>query len=267
MVTLYDRIGGGYDASRRADPYLTGRLLAHLRPAPGEQYLDAACGTGNYTLALAAAGVAVVGADVSARMIATAKAKGTAAGGDQSPPYWLVADMAALPFGTRTFAGATCTLAIHHFADLTAAFAEVGYVVRAGGRFVLLTATPDRMSRYWLARYFPEMIARSAAQMPALEAVAAALRAAGFMRITTEPYTVRPDLQDLFLYSGKHRPAIYLDPVVRASISSFANLAPEEEVSEGCDRLARDIAAGHIDHAIAEAEHDSGDYLFIVAER
>ncbi len=267
MIALYDRIGGGYDATRRADPYLTGRLLAHLRPAPGAPYLDAACGTGNYTVALAAAGVTMIGADVSARMIATARAKGAAAGGDQPPPYWLAADIAALPFGTSAFTGATCTLALHHFADLTAAFAEVGRVVRADGRFVMLTATPDQMNRYWLCRYFPEMMARSAAQMPAFGALAAALRAAGFMRIMTAPYAVRPDLQDLFLYSGKHRPAIYLNPVVRANISSFAHLAPEREVSDGCERLAHDIETGHVDRVIAEAEHESGDYLFIVAER
>ena len=87
------------------------------------------------------------------------------------------------------------------------------------------------------------------------------------MRVTTEPYTVRPDLQDLFLYSGKHRPTLYLDPVVRASISSFVDLAREGEIAEGCERLARDIETKHIGRVIAEAEHEGGDYLFLVAER
>ena len=123
------------------------------------------------------------------------------------------------------------------------------------------------MNCYWLFRYFPKMMARAVAQMPDLGATAAALSAAGFVRVTTEPYTVRPDLQDLFPYSGKHRPTLYLDPVVRASISSFADLAREGEVAEGCKRLARDIETKHIGRVIAEAEHEGGDYLFVVAER
>jgi len=267
MIARYDRIGESYDRTRRADPYLTGRLLAHLRPMPSEQHLDVACGTGNYTVALAATGVEMIGADVSAKMIAAARAKSAAVARDRPSPCWVVADVTALPFVTNTFAGATCTLAIHHFANLGAAFAEVGRVVRAGGRFVMLTATPDQMNRYWLFRYFPEMMARAAAQMPDLGATAAALSAAGFVRVTTERYTVRPDLQDRFLYSGKHRPTLYLDAVARASISSFADLAREGEVAEGCERLARDIETGHIDRVIAEAEHEGGDYLFVVAEQ
>ena len=267
MIAPYDRMAKSYDTTRRADPYLAGRLLAHLRPMPSEQHLDVACGTGNYTIALAATGVAMIGADVSAEMIAAARAKGALEARDRHPPRWLVADVAALPFGTGAFAGATCTLAIHHFADLGAAFAEVGRVVRAGGRFVMLTATPDQMNRYWLFRYFPEMMARAAAQMPDLGATAAALSAAGFVRVMTDSYTVRPGLQDLFLYSGKHRPTLYLDPTVRASISSFADLAREGEVAEGCERLARDIETGYIDRVISEAEHEGGDYLFVVADR
>ena len=78
---------------------------------------------------------------------------------------------------------------------------------------------------------------------------------------------MRPDLQDRFLYSGKHRPTLYLDAVARASISSFADLAREGEVAEGCERLAHDIETGHIDRVIAEAEHECGDYLFVVADR
>ena len=267
MIAPYDRNGKSYDSTRRADPHLTDRLLAHLRPMPSKQHIDVACGTGNYTVALAATGVEMIGTDVSAKMIAAARAKSAAVARDRQSPRWLVADVAALPFGTNTFAGATCTLAIHHFADLGAAFTEVGRVVCAGGRFVILTARPDQMNRYWLFRYFPEMMARAAAQMPNLGATAAALSAAGFVRVATEPYTVRPDVQDLFLYSGKHRPMLYLDPIVRANISSFANLAREGEIAEGCERLVHDIETGYVDRVIAEAEHEGGDYLFVIAER
>ena len=45
---------------------------------PSEQHLDVACGTGNYTVALAATGAAMTSADVSAKIIAAARVKSAA---------------------------------------------------------------------------------------------------------------------------------------------------------------------------------------------
>ena len=56
MAQLYDRIGGGYDVTRRADPIIAGRLAHHLALGSSGNYLDIACGTGNYTSTLAAVG-------------------------------------------------------------------------------------------------------------------------------------------------------------------------------------------------------------------
>lgn len=46
------------------------------------------------------------------------------------------------------FSGVICTLAIHHFPQRSAAFAEAFRVLQEG-RFVLLTATPEQMRAYW----------------------------------------------------------------------------------------------------------------------
>ena len=123
------------------------------------------------------------------------------------------------------------------------------------------------MRGYWLNEYFPEAMAASIRQMPDLELVEAGLRSAGFGAIRTEPYEVGGDLQDLFLYSGKHRPALYLDPRVRASISTFAALADPLEVERGLDRLSADIRSGRISEVIAAYRRSRGDYLFVVGER
>ncbi len=260
QATLYNRIGTGYDATRRADPYLASRLAYHLAPRAGSTYLDLACGTGNYTAALAARGGRWQGIDLSTRMLTEARVK--------NPTVPLaVADTAALPFPAATFAGVLCTLAIHHFNDLTTAFAEVARVLTSGGRFVLLTSTPEQMHQYWLSEYFPRAIARSAEQMPALSAVRAALDIVGFAPCVTEPYAIREDLQDFFLYSGKHRPEIYLDSEVRRGISTFASLADPVEVDAGLSRLAADINSGGIAQVRQRFEHDGGDYLFVVAEK
>src|SRR4051794_1755443 len=132
---LYDRTAPAYDATRRADPHLAGRLLHHLRPRPGGVHLDVACGTGNYTAALADAGVGgMLGLDRSAAMIRRAATKGASA------VRWCVADAAALPLPDGRADGAVCTLAVHHFAALGRACREVGRVLRPGGRFVVFTA-------------------------------------------------------------------------------------------------------------------------------
>ena len=191
MDVLYDRIGFGYDVTRKPDPYLLGRLLDLLGSEAGGRHVDIACGTGNYSLSLAAAGVRITGFDASVEMIAAARTK-------PAPPAhegWLVADVLDTPFEAGTFAGATCTLAIHHFPDLPAAFREVGRIVTADdGRFVIFTSTPKQMERYWLNHYFPDMLRRSARQMPDLDGVRSALSAAGFPRVATEVYSVSPRL-------------------------------------------------------------------------
>lgn len=262
-MALYDRIGPDYDATRRADPWIAGRLALHLGLRPGARFLDVGCGTGNYTLALAAKGASMTGLDISGRMLETARAKPA---GDRVE--WVLAPAEAMPFPAGRFTGAAAVLSLHHLADMAAAIAEVGRVLDpARGRFVVFTSTPAQMRRYWLVRYFPELMRRSIARMPEADAVRAALAAAGLGRIETEPYAVRPDLQDRFLYSGKHRPELYLDPAFRAGSSSFASLAEPEELAKGLERLERDIRSGRIAEVIAAADHPEGDYLFIRAAR
>jgi ubiquinone/menaquinone biosynthesis C-methylase UbiE len=256
---LYDRIGTRYDATRRADPYLVERLLYYLDPAPNGEYLDMACGTGNYTVAVAQAGQRVHGIDQSQRMIAAACEKSGAI-------IWHIGNVEALPFHNGVFSGVMCTLAIHHFQALQPAFQEA-FRVLSPGRFVLFTSTAEQMRGYWLNAYFPTAMARSIAQMPSLQAIVQALRRSGFTTMYTEPYEVQNDLQDFFLYSGKHRPEMYLDSRVRAGISTFAALAEASEVEEGCRRLAQDIESGRIADVIGVYKHAQGDYLFVVGEK
>lgn len=253
----YDRIGIGYDVTRRADPYLTRRLLGLLEPRSGGLYLDVACGSGNYTAALAAEGLALCGVDQSATMIAAARRK--------SPEVrWHIGDVEALPFADGSFDGACCTLAIHHFERLTTAFKEVRRVLRRG-RWVIFTATREQMRGYWLNAYFPTAMARAIAQMPDLPDVDAALRGAGFRLIRSEAYEVQPNLQDFFLYSGKYRPDVYLKPEVRHGISTFALFGDPEEIETGCKKLAGDISTGRFDNVARSFVHSLGDYMFVVA--
>jgi ubiquinone/menaquinone biosynthesis C-methylase UbiE len=261
MGALYDDIGAGYDTTRRADPFLTSRLVALLGDIGMCPSLDVACGSGNYTLAMAARGIDVHGTDRSGLMITAAAAKPHAG---VRAITWSVADAALLPFPNGTFGGATCTLALHHFPALGPVFAQVRRVL-SSGRFVMFTATREQMAGYWLREYFPQAMKRSAEQMPALDDILVPLRSAGFTRIDIEAYDVTNDLADLFLYSGKYRPAMYLDAGIRANISTFAALADPAEVARGCASLARDIQTGRISDVAKAYQSSGGDYMFVIA--
>ena len=179
---------------------------------------------------------------------------------------WKLADVAALPFADATFVGAVCTLAIHHFESLDSVFGEIRRVLKKkNSTFVIFTSLPEQTANYWLAEYFPQAIEKSAAQLPDLKSITAALQNAGFTRIETEPYQVGEDLRDLFLYSGKFNPEMYLNAAFRANISTFSLLADETEINAGCKRLAADIEDGSI-RKIIERYKNTDDYLFVIAK-
>ena len=199
----------------------------------------------------------MVGFDFAITMLNRAREKQPAAA-------WVRARAEAIPFAARSFAGVTCTFVHHHMDDVVGAFTEVSRVVEPGARFVILNATAEQTRRYWVAEYFPRMIVEASAPYDRVDTIAA-LAGAGFRIECEELYEVRPDLRDNFLYCGKHRPAMYLDPRVRAGISSFANASDQAEIETGLERIAADIASGRIEEVIRSYVHDKGDYTFTVA--
>lgn len=255
---LYDSIGPGYQTTRRADPQLTAALWEHLAGQPTCRYLDVGCGTGNYTTALSRRGGVWTGIDASDSMLQAAR---------RAHPdlAWHHASAEDLPFPDGSFDGVMATLVIHHLQALPRPFQEVRRVLR-GGRFVLFTAFPEQMQHYWLQHYFPGMIERSARMMPSEAALRAALTEAGFVSVRVEPFHVSRDLQDLFLYAGKDRPELYLDPAVRANISSFRTLCDESERANGLGALASDLRTGAFEAVARRYASTLGDYAFVIAD-
>lgn len=254
----YDRIGTDYDTVRRADPYLRDCFAQALRLEQGGQFLELGCGTGNYTIALAGGGGAAwTGIDESSVMIARAKEKSGA-------PLWVRGHAEDLPFAPESFSGVLCVLAMHHFHNLRRVCAEAQRVV-GRGPFVIFTSSPEQMRGYWLNEYFPMMMQRATAQMPAIKTILDALLAAGFASVEETPYFVRPDLEDWFLYSGKHSPAHYLNEIRRNGSSSFRTEITPDELHLGCLRLESDLADGRIEAVTSRYQNRLGDYLLVVA--
>jgi SAM-dependent methyltransferase len=83
------------------------------------------------------------GVDLDPAMIARARA-GSGRRGDagQPRPRFLVDDAAALAFPDGSFDLVVSTLSLHHWADPAAGLAEVGRVLRPGGRALIWDLRP-----------------------------------------------------------------------------------------------------------------------------
>ncbi|MES2110653.1 MAG: class I SAM-dependent methyltransferase [Bacteroidota bacterium] len=260
MEPIYDSIGTNYNSTRRADPYIVSRLLHFLTPRKDGSYLDIGCGTGNYTIALAEAGLLLFGMEPSLEMLNEARRR-------YEGIWWTQGFAEEISILDESFSGAIATLTIHHWTDIHQGFKEIARVLKLGGRFVLFTATPAQMEGYWLNHYFPEMLRASIAKMPSLELITDALTRAGLKINETEKYFIKDGLQDKFLYCGKNNPGIYLDETIRKGISSFAALANETEVAKGLEILRDDLKTGRFGVIKNTYSNSNGDYLFIVAEK
>lgn len=258
MWAKYNDIGKGYNSTRKADPFLVSRFIAHLMPVKGRHYLDIGCGTGNYTCAIQRLGFDCTGIDPSEEMLRMARIQ-------SNDISWIQGSAEAIPLASMVMDGCIACLTLHHWANLNGAFKEVFRVLKPGSRWVIFTSTPEQMQGYWLNHYFPSMLSASSLQMPDASEVAIALKEAGFEQLETEKYFIQEDLQDLFLYAGKQKPQLYLSERVRQGISSFAALALADEVQSGLVQLERDIQTGLVNEIIQHYLNDLGDYVFIVA--
>ena len=123
---------------------MTEVTLALAEPAPGRRILDVASGFGQDSIALAARGADVIGAEPSARMTAWAKLVSGKTSG--RIPSWVRGWSDALPFASGSFDAAICKGAIDHFDRPELAIAEMARVTRPGGRVVLAIANFDSLA-------------------------------------------------------------------------------------------------------------------------
>ena len=260
MKAKYDKIGIDYNHTRSADKNLTERLLYHLNPVSGGRYLDIGCGTGNYTDKLRKKGFEFIGIDPSSEMLLKANQK-------NKDIDWRLGYAEDTDLEDEFVNGVIAVLTIHHWENLFKGFAEMFRVLKPDSRIVIFTSTPVQMQGYWLNYYFPEMLKASISQMPSLEVIEKSLIKAGFLLTGKETYFIKPDLEDLFLFSGKHNPELYLRSEVRRGISSFSSLANKDEVEFGLSQLKQDIESGKIEEIMKSPENGSGDYLFITGKK
>ena len=105
-------------------------VRALIDESPAGHALDAACGTGRHAAYLTARGHRVIGVDAVPEMLAAARAR-------HPGIDFREGSLAALPVDTASADLAVCALACSHLPDLAPALAELGRVVRPGGRVIV----------------------------------------------------------------------------------------------------------------------------------
>jgi SAM-dependent methyltransferase len=220
MAARYDAIGRTYTATRATDPRIAARIWSALGDA--RTVVNVGAGTGNYE----PPDREVTAVEPSAVMIAQRAP-------EAAPAVQATAE--DLPFADDSFDAAMAVLTLHHWSDWRSGCAELRRVAR--DRVVVFSWDPTYRGRMWLsAEYFETLSWQDVTDFPSLAEQAAALDA------DVEVVPIPWDCCDGFFSAFWRRPEAYLDPVVRAGISTMARR--EDELAEGLARLRADIESG-----------------------
>lgn len=218
MHKSYDLIGVDYSQLRRPDPRIAARIERALGGA--ERILNVGAGAGSYE----PVDRQVTAIEPSAEMIRQRRVPAAAI---------IQGSAEKLPFEDDSFDAAMAILTVHHWADQQKGMREMRRVTR--GPIVILTYDPA-FRGFWLADYIPALVALDEAQMPKMSDYAALLGP-----VEVEPVPIPHDCTDGFLCAYWRRPSAYLDPKIRAAMSSFWAIG---DASEELARLERDLADG-----------------------
>ena len=223
---LYDRIGTTYTSTRRSDP----RIERAIHDALGDarSVVNVGAGAGGYE----PADREVVAVEPSPVMIAQRPAG--------AAPV-IRAEAERLPFADNAFDAAMAVLSDHHWKDRRRGLEELRRVARR--RVVLFNIDPARADALWMtSEYLPaflDLIEPRYREPGYWESELASIL--GTVRFKEVP--IPHDCADGFYGAFWRRPRAYLDPVVRAGISVFAQLDPGH-VGHGIAALAADLESG-----------------------
>ena len=181
IVWNWDSPSGRRRAARRSEIFAREGGLR-----PGQRALEVGCGTGIFLEAAATTGADIVALDLSAHLLAQARARLAAAGKVRLS----LGNAEQMPFRESSFDAVYGSSILHHL-NIDAALAEVHRVLRPGGRIVFAEPNilnPQVAIMFHLGltkKYFgvsPDEMAFSRFR------AARALRSAGFTEVSVKPF-------------------------------------------------------------------------------
>jgi demethylmenaquinone methyltransferase/2-methoxy-6-polyprenyl-1,4-benzoquinol methylase len=197
---MFDSIAPRYDLVNRLmtfglDQGWRRATVAALALPDGALVLDLACGTGDLSRLGHRKGYRMIGADLSAGMLAA----------NASATPLVEADGSHLPFADAAFDGLVCGYALRNFTDLAATLGEAARVLRSGGRLAVLEvdapSSPLLRAGYdvWFTKAVPALggalsdrnayryLPQSVAYLPDPPALRRLLLEAGFSAVGIRP--------------------------------------------------------------------------------
>lgn len=135
-----------YDQPLRLFPIEEPTMHRLLDTLPPSLVLDAACGTGRYSVHLSHHGHQIIGVDQSPEMLAKAREK--LPSGD-----FREGNLTTLPLDGSSVDAVVCTLSLVHLKNIEGAISEFARVVRPGGRVIISDVHPFLILLGWRAQF------------------------------------------------------------------------------------------------------------------
>lgn len=219
----YETLSVPYAGYRRTDPHIAAQVHAALGDAT--TVLNIGAGAGSYE----PEDRCVTAVEPSAAMRAQRLALG------RKPA--VIGHAEAIPFDDNSFDAAMAMVTIHHWPDIAAGLRELRRVTR--GRIVVMTFDPDAMADFWIADYFPELIAAERPRFPTMQQLAGMLGGT----CVVEKVQIPLHCEDGFTEAYYGRPEAFLEEGVRRAQSCWSFL-PQGLEAQLMPRFEQVLASG-----------------------
>ena len=230
-ATDYDTVADGYDCRYAIHTYagIERHLATFVEGAGTGGLLEIGCGTGHWLATLSGRTPRLAGIDLSAQMLARAKAAAPAA-------RVVRAAAERLPWRDAAFDRVICVNAAHHFRDRAGAIAESGRVLRPGGALLIAgREPPSDEERWWVYEYFDGARAVDRARYATAETLQREMAAAGFVRCET----FEIDRMDTTMPAA----AALANGIVDRRFTSQLTALSDEAFARGVERIRAAVAA------------------------
>jgi len=223
-MTEFTKIATDYDKGRRGEDvgFWAGEAERFAGLSGESLVLDLGCGTGLYTLGLAARTSATMcGLDPSIGMLGQARAK-------SGSVHWFNAVGESLPLRGGFFDCVFSSQVWHHIVDKQGTAMECGRVLRDGGAVVIRTISHEQLREKVVFSYFPEILDNQLRVYPSNEEFGMFFGNAGFSSTMSHAYAIE----------RYQSPAEFIE-IARKKLWSMFRPISEEGLERGVEELKR----------------------------
>ena len=146
----WEAVYRGNPLQDRLNGLLMDRVMVHIALPPDALCLDAGCGVGYHSLAIARRGARCLGIDISETVLHTARANLASSGLSQRLSF-CCEELERLSFADATFDVVHCRGVLMHIPNWEAALAELCRVLKPGGSIVVMEANSVSVEA-WMVR-------------------------------------------------------------------------------------------------------------------